>query len=255
METHLDGYIPLSPMSDTRQTSFRRAEQVLEAGRDYRAVIETNKGRMVVDLFQDETPATVNNFVFLALHRYYDGIVFHRVLEDFMAQTGDPTGTGRGGPGYQFQDEIVPALKHDAKGILSMANAGPNTNGSQFFITFQATPWLDGRHAVFGKAIEGLEVLDRLQRIDPQSPQAVARLDDSLAALREQGIELEGEGELTLEQHLVEQLGALPAQGQTFTVGGSTAVLGSVAGAPAVGFFPRPDYIETLTVYARPLEE
>jgi cyclophilin family peptidyl-prolyl cis-trans isomerase len=174
MEHRTDGYTPLSPLSDSRQTSFRRAEQVLDEGRDYRAVFKTTKGIMVADLFQDEAPKTVNNFVFLALHRYYDGVVFHRVLEDFMAQTGDPSGTGRGGPGYQFQDEIVEGLTHDEKGVLSMANAGPNTNGSQFFITFQATPWLDGRHAVFGRVIEGLDVLDRLQRIDPQRPTGAA---------------------------------------------------------------------------------
>jgi cyclophilin family peptidyl-prolyl cis-trans isomerase len=251
----LDGYAPVAPLSDAPQQHFAEPEQVLEEGYDYRALLETNKGTMVLELYQDATPVTVNNFVFLALHRYYDGVVFHRVLEDFMAQTGDPSGTGRGGPGYQFADEIAPELTHDEKGVLSMANAGPNTNGSQFFITFQATPWLDGRHTIFGRVIEGLDVLDRLQRIDPQSPQAVARLDDSLAELRERGIALEGDGETTLEQHLIEQLGALPAQGQTFTLGDYTAVLGSVAGAPAVGFFPRPDYIETLTIYAKPLEE
>jgi cyclophilin family peptidyl-prolyl cis-trans isomerase len=169
----LDGYAPVAPLSDAPQQSFAEPEQVLEMGYDYRALLETNKGAMVLELYQDATPVTVNNFVFLVLHRYYDGVVFHRVLEDFMAQTGDPTGTGRGGPGYQFPDEIVEGLVHDDKGVLSMANAGPNTNGSQFFITFQATPWLDGRHAVFGKVIEGLEVLDQLQRIDPQRPTGV----------------------------------------------------------------------------------
>jgi cyclophilin family peptidyl-prolyl cis-trans isomerase len=167
MTDPLSGYTPLTPAAE-RRTRFERAEEVLEAGADYRAEIVTSKGRMVVDLFQDRTPVTVNNFVFLALQGYYDGIVFHRVLEDFMAQTGDPTGTGTGGPGYRFDDEFVPDLKHDGAGTLSMANAGPRTNGSQFFITFTATPWLDGRHSVFGRVIDGLEVLDALTRIDPQ---------------------------------------------------------------------------------------
>ena len=165
-----DGYQVLEPLSAERKTTFSSAEQVLEDGKDYQAVIETNKGRMVVDLFQDAAPMTVNNFVFLARNRYYDGIVFHRVLEDFMAQAGDPTGTGRGGPGYTFGDETSNGKHHTGKGVLSMANAGPGTNGSQFFITFTATPWLDGKHTVFGEVVEGAEVLDNLTRIDPSRP-------------------------------------------------------------------------------------
>jgi peptidylprolyl isomerase/peptidyl-prolyl cis-trans isomerase B (cyclophilin B) len=153
--------------ADERRTSFEAPEQVLEDGRDYLAVLETSKGRMVLELYPSSAPVTVNSFVFLALNRYYDGIVFHRVLDVFMAQTGDPTGTGRGGPGYQFADEFDPMLQHDGPGVLSMANAGPGTNGSQFFITFVATPWLDGRHAIFGRITEGLEVLDDLDRVDP----------------------------------------------------------------------------------------
>lgn len=170
MPDPLDGFRPLPPLADERITDFENADAVLEDGADYRARIETSKGTMVVDLFQDRVPRTVNNFVFLALHRFYDGVVFHRVLEDFMAQTGDPTGSGRGGPGYRFDDEFDPTLSHDGKGVLSMANAGPNTNGSQFFITFQETPWLDGRHAVFGRVVDGAEVLDALARIDPTRP-------------------------------------------------------------------------------------
>ncbi len=163
----LDGFTKLDRLSEDRVTSFRAPEQVLEDAKEYRAQINTNKGAMVFELYADRTPVTVNNFVFLALNGYYDGIVFHRVLEDFMAQTGDPTGTGTGGPGYQFGDEFDPSLRHDEKGVLSMANAGPGTNGSQFFITFIPTPWLDGRHSVFGKVIEGEDVLDKIQRIDP----------------------------------------------------------------------------------------
>jgi cyclophilin family peptidyl-prolyl cis-trans isomerase len=166
----LNGYTPLEPLGTERTTRFAAAEQVLTPGADYRALIVTSKGPLVLDLFQDAAPATVNNFVFLARHRFYDGVVFHRVLDGFMAQTGDPTGSGRGGPGYTFDDEFGPGLSHDGKGVLSMANAGPGTNGSQFFITFDATPWLDGRHAVFGRVVEGDEVLDALTRIDPGRP-------------------------------------------------------------------------------------
>jgi cyclophilin family peptidyl-prolyl cis-trans isomerase len=111
---------------------------------------------------------TVNNFVFLARDGFYDDTTFHRVIPGFMAQGGDPSGTGRGGPGYTFPDEFEPTLRHDKPGMLSMANAGPNTNGSQFFITYDATPWLDNRHAVFGRVIEGLDVLESLSARDPQ---------------------------------------------------------------------------------------
>ena len=178
----LKGYHELEPLAPSRSTRFARAENVLAPDTDYRALVATSRGPMVLDLYQDRAPATVNNFVFLARHRFYDGIVFHRVLDGFMAQTGDPTGSGRGGPGYQFADEFAPDLHHDGKGVVSMANAGPNTNGSQFFITFVATPWLDGRHAVFGRVVDGEDVLDTLTRIDPgrpgrgQTPDAMERV-------------------------------------------------------------------------------
>jgi cyclophilin family peptidyl-prolyl cis-trans isomerase len=123
----------------------------------------------VVELYADQVPNTVNNFVFLAREGFYDGTMFHRVIDGFMAQAGDPTGTGMGGPGYQFADEFVASLRHDGPGVLSMANAGANTNGSQFFLTFDATPWLDGAHTVFGKVIEGLDVLDEISLRDPQT--------------------------------------------------------------------------------------
>jgi cyclophilin family peptidyl-prolyl cis-trans isomerase len=164
------GYTLTPALSETRRTEFNAAGQGIEAGKSYAAVLETSKGRMVLELYAAQTPKTVNSFVWLLRHKYYDGIVFHRVLDGFMAQTGDPTGTGRGGPGYKFADEFVPELRHRGKGILSMANAGPGTNGSQFFITFLDTPHLDGRHSVFGKVVEGLDVLDKLQRIDPSRP-------------------------------------------------------------------------------------
>ena len=246
-----EGYAALAPRSDERRSSYEAAEQVLEPELDYAAVIETNRGVIVVDLFQDDTPVTVNNFVFLALERFYDGIVFHRVLEDFMAQTGDPTGTGTGGPGYRFGDEIVDGLSHDARGVLSMANAGPGTNGSQFFITFTATPWLDGNHTVFGRVVEGDEVLDALTRIDPssQSPTAAALLDASAASVREQGVPLEGDG--TVLEALETTLGAVPVAGQPFEVAGYRGVIGTLQGAAAVGFFPFPDVMERVTIVTR----
>ena len=138
----------------------------IDVTKTYYATIKTNKGDMRLMLYADKAPMTVNNFVFLARDGFYDGVPFHRVIKDFMIQTGDPTGTGRGGPGYRFPDEIHRELRHDGPGVLSMANAGPNTNGSQFFITHVATPWLDGKHTVFGKLIEGSDVLYSIEQGD-----------------------------------------------------------------------------------------
>ena len=146
-------------------------EMVIDPKKKYSATISTEKGDMVIELFADKTPKTVNNFVFLAREGYYDGTIFHRVIPDFMAQGGDPTGTGRGGPGYKFNDEFHPSLKHNKPGILSMANAGPGTNGSQFFITHVPTPHLDGKHSVFGQLTSGLDVLLSIPERDPMRPQ------------------------------------------------------------------------------------
>src|SRR5262252_5212918 len=126
------------------------------------AKFETSMGNFTIELFEAQTPKTVDNFVKLAEKNFYDGVIFHRVIDGFMIQGGDPTGTGRGGPGYQFADEFRPDLKHNSEGILSMANAGPNTNGSQFFITLAPTPHLDGRHSVFGKVVEGMDVVRKI---------------------------------------------------------------------------------------------
>ncbi len=146
-------------------------EMTLDPDKYYYATLVTEKGDIKVQLFADRAPVTVNNFVFLAREGYYDNTTFHRVLEGFMAQAGDPTGTGAGGPGYQFQDEIVAGVEFDKIGQLAMANAGPGTNGSQFFITFAPTPWLTGAHTIFGEVIEGIEVLDQLTLRDPgQAP-------------------------------------------------------------------------------------
>ena len=141
----------------------------IDPSKSYTATFKTEKGDIVVELFADKVPNTVNNFVFLAREGFYDDTTFHRVLANFMAQAGDPTDTGRGGPGYRFEDEFHSSLKHDKPGILSMANAGPNTNGSQFFITHVPTPHLDGRHAVFGQVTGGMDVLMSISLRDPQS--------------------------------------------------------------------------------------
>jgi cyclophilin family peptidyl-prolyl cis-trans isomerase len=150
-------------------------EMAIDPEQSYYANVETTKGTFCVELYAEQAPNTVNSFVFLANEGFYDGITFHRVLPDFVAQAGDPTGGGFGGPGYRFDDEIDADLIHDGPGILSMANAGPNTNGSQFFITYRAVPELDGKHAVFGRVEEGMEVVASLMPRDPaQDPYAPA---------------------------------------------------------------------------------
>jgi cyclophilin family peptidyl-prolyl cis-trans isomerase len=142
-------------------------EMTLDTTHTFKAIFKTAKGDITIELFADKVPITVNNFVFLARDGYYDNTVFHRVIPDFMVQGGDPTGTGRGGPGYRFEDEFDASLKHDKPGILSMANAGPGTNGSQFFITHVPTPHLNGKHSVFGQVVEGLDVLMSIAVRDP----------------------------------------------------------------------------------------
>ncbi len=140
----------------------------LDTSKSYRATFKTEKGDIAVELYADRAPRTVENFVNLARAGFYDGTTFHRVIGGFMAQGGDPTGTGTGGPGYQFGDEFHPSLRHDAPGTLSMANAGPGTNGSQFFLTYGPTPHLDDKHSVFGRVTAGMDVLRSLRERDPQ---------------------------------------------------------------------------------------
>jgi len=130
------------------------------------AVIETPRGTIKLELYADKAPRTVANFEDLANHNFYDGLRFHRVIKDFMIQGGCPDGDGTGGPGYEFEDEFHPDLKHDGPGVLSMANSGPDTNGSQFFITHVETSWLDGKHAVFGRVLEGQNVVDAIREGD-----------------------------------------------------------------------------------------
>ena len=129
------------------------------------ATFDTDRGPIKIELYPDKAPLTVANFVNLAKRGFYDGLNFHRVIADFMIQGGCPEGSGRGGPGYRFEDEANNGIGHE-RGVLSMANAGPNTNGSQFFITHVATPWLDGKHTVFGKVVEGLEAVDKVEQGD-----------------------------------------------------------------------------------------
>lgn len=250
-----DGFERVAFLSDVPVQSFEQAEPVLDGGLDYGAVIETTAGTLTLDLYEQRSPRTVNNFVFLALHRFYEGIAFHRVIDGFMAQTGDPTGTGSGGPGFAFDDEIVDGLTHDRPGLLSMANAGPDTNGSQFFITFAATPWLDGNHAVFGEVTEGLPVLERLTRVDPQAPSVVAQLSEPASVLVEQGVVEAADAEGTVGDWIGAQLGELPREGQSFQIVGRRGVLGSVDGATAVGLFDVPDRIERVTIVTRPQED
>jgi peptidyl-prolyl cis-trans isomerase B (cyclophilin B) len=141
-------------------------EMQIDESKNYSVSMVTNRGTIELELYPQHAPQTVNNFVFLANQGYYDGVKFHRVIADFMIQSGDPTGTGRGGPGYKFADELTSnPLKHE-RGVFSMANAGPNTNGSQFFITHVATPHLNGKHTVFGKVTSGQDVVDAIRQGD-----------------------------------------------------------------------------------------
>jgi cyclophilin family peptidyl-prolyl cis-trans isomerase len=183
---YLDAFVRLELLAEDQYPAA--PEMVIDPQKRYQATIKTEKGDLIVELEAEKAPATVNNFVFLAREGWYDGATFFRVLPGFVAQAGDPTNTGIGGPGYQFADEFHPDLKHDQVGVLSMANAGPNTNGSQFFVTYAPAPWLDAYdengelkdcelqevscHAVFGRVTEGMDVLETLTPRDPsQNPE------------------------------------------------------------------------------------
>ena len=146
----------------------------IDTAKTYTATLETSRGTIVCELFSKDSPVTVNNFVFLAREDFYNGTVFHRVIKDFMIQGGDPTGSGRGGPGYRFDDETQNNPNKHARGSLSMANAGPGTNGSQFFITHVVTDWLNGKHTVFGKVLSGQEVVDTIQQGDTLNKVTIA---------------------------------------------------------------------------------
>ena len=148
-------------------------------------IMETSEGTFKIELWADKAPGTVKNFLRYVDDGFYDGTIFHRVIADFMAQGGDPGGTGTGGPGYRFTDEFHPSLRHDKPGILSMANAGPNTNGSQFFITHVATPWLDNKHSVFGQVTDGLKVLLSIPERDPSKRDSPAVKLNSVTILEQ----------------------------------------------------------------------
>ena len=152
-------------------------EMVIDSKKSYKAIFKLEIGEFTVDLFADKVPVTVNNFVFLAKDGFYDDVTFHRVIKGFMAQGGDPTGSGMGGPGYKFKDEFHPSLAHDGEGILSMANSGPNTNGSQFFITYGSQPHLDFKHTVFGKVSKGMDVVKSIPERDPRDRNPGTRIE------------------------------------------------------------------------------
>jgi peptidylprolyl isomerase len=170
--TEMTGDRPLAAVDPAVRNNYysEPPAMTIDTDKEYEAVIRmADGGEMRLSLFDDEAPITVNNFVFLANQGFYDGTTFHRVLADFMAQGGDPTGTGGGGPGYTFEDELDTGFSFDRRGLLAMANAGPGTNGSQFFITFVETPHLDGLHTIFGELIEGDDVLSGLTLRDPDT--------------------------------------------------------------------------------------
>lgn len=154
---------PLDYLSERPVKSFSQATPILQDGLDYFAEVETSKGKFTIDLHESDAPTTVNSFVFLALNRYFEGIVWHRVIPGFVAQTGDPTGTGSGGPGYQFGLEVTPKYNYDKEGVLGMARtSNPNSNGSQFFITFGPTPNLNQQYTIFGQVTEGMDVVKKI---------------------------------------------------------------------------------------------
>lgn len=161
-------------------------EMQIDPKKKYVAHFKTEKGEFEIELFADKAPKTVNNFVFLAKDGFYDGVTFHRVIRGFMAQGGDPTGTGMGGPGYKFSDEFHPSLRHDGPGVLSMANAGPNTNGSQFFITHAPTPHLDNRHSVFGKVVKGMDIILAIPERDPSRSRTPGIKMDSVEIIEQE---------------------------------------------------------------------
>lgn len=156
---------------------------------DIRIILTTNKGPIEATLLASKTPVTVANFLNLAKRGYYNGLSFHRVIPDFMIQGGDPEGSGRGGPGYRFEDECMPELKHDRPGIFSMANAGPGTNGSQFFITHVPTPWLDGKHTVFGSVTKGQDVVNAIKQGDKIEKIEILDPADDLFAAQQKRID------------------------------------------------------------------
>ncbi len=172
----------LAASTPIQEANLNPSTQISPMANNPIAVFETNKGTFKAEIFSDKVPITADNFIKLAKTGFYNNLIFHRVIPNFMIQGGDPNGDGTGGPGYEIKDEFNPSLKHSSKGMLSMANAGPNTGGSQFFITLIPTPWLDGKHAVFGKVIEGMDIVDNIGKLKtdstdrPLSPVVIQKL-------------------------------------------------------------------------------
>lgn len=164
-ETQFSQVVPTPEISNNTQ-DMAKPEMTIDTTKDYSVVLKTNMGDITIKLFADKTPITVNNFVTLAEKSFYDGVIFHRVIPGFMIQGGDPTGTGMGGPGYQFEDEIVDGLEFTKAGLLAMANAGPGTNGSQFFITLGNTDWLNGNHTIFGEVVDGMDIVEKIGLVE-----------------------------------------------------------------------------------------
>ena len=184
----LTAALSLSLLAPTYGSGTIETKKEAPAVADIAIVVKTNKGKIEGTIFASKTPMTAANFLNLAKRGYYDGLTFHRVIPNFMIQGGDPRGTGTGGPGYKFGDEIVPTLTHSKPGIFSMANSGPSTNGSQFFITHKATPWLNGKHSVFGEVTKGQDVVNAIKKGDKILGIEISGSTDALFAAQEENL-------------------------------------------------------------------
>ncbi len=244
-------YRPLAFVAEEARRNFRTAELVIESGKDYVAIIETTKGSFEIDLLEDEAAVAVNNFVFLATHRFFEGLGFFRVEDDFIAQFGDPLNTGFGGPGYELELPLSPVL-HDQVGIISMAQSGTVVNGSQFIISLVPLPQFNGQHSAFARVSHGLEVLEALQRSDIDEPLALAPLDSPVTLLRLQGISVP-DSDMSIREYLEASLGEVPAEGRR-TEWFDLDVLVSpsqIGQSLQVALWPKADRILKVTVYER----
>jgi len=237
-------------ISDKPVRKFDKALDILEPNQDYYAFIETSKGTMLVDLFEDKTPKTVNNFVFLALNHFYDNLDFFNVIDGFIAQTGDPSGSGSGGAGYLFDDEIYTAYSHGAAGVMSMANTGPNSNSSQFLFTLGPAPRLDRNNSIFGAVVAGVEVLHLLEKTSLSEPLAIASLDNSLGLLAIQEINLAGNEDLTLKEYIESKLTDMPEEGARANLDNYSIIISKNPQTEklAVSFYNKADIIKSIVI-------
>ncbi len=237
-------------ITDKPLRKFDKALDMLEPNQDYYAFIETSKGTMLVDIFEDKTPKTVNNFVFLSLNHFYENLDFFNVIDGFIAQTGDPSGTGSGGAGYLFDDEIYTAYSHGAAGVVSMANSGPNTNSSQFLFTLGPAPRLDRNNSIFGAVVAGVEVLPLLEKTDLSDPIAIASLDNSLGLLAIQGINLDANEDLSLKEYIESKLGNLPEENARANIDNYSFIISANPQTDklAVSFYNKPDIIKSIII-------